>query len=106
VSLVDFVIYGLATWRIASLLVQEDGPWNIFMRLRELTGIKHDDDGDVFMIPNGFWPQLFSCIWCCSTWVALCWLVFWMAWPWMALRVAILFGFSTVAILVDERLRS
>jgi len=101
--LIDLVIYGFATWRVASLLVNENGPWNLFVWLRELTGIEHED-GEVFIIPSGFWPDLFSCVWCCSMWVAFFWLVFWMAWPWMALRVAIMFSFSTVAILVDKRL--
>lgn len=102
-SLVDFFIYGFATWRVASLLVQEDGPWGVFMKLRELAGIEHDD-GEVFIIPSNFFAGILSCVWCASMWVAFFWLVFWMAWPWMALRLAIACSFSTVAILVDKRL--
>jgi hypothetical protein len=101
----DFVVYGLATWRLASMVVREDGPWGMFMELRELAGIEHDD-GEIFIIPDEFFANLLSCVWCASMWVGFFWLVFWMAWPWMAIRVAIMFGFSAVAILVDERLSS
>jgi len=102
-ELIDFLIYGLATWRLSSLLVREDGPFSLFGKLREWTGIEHDENGDVEMIPERFLPELLSCVWCCSIWVALFWLLFWMLLPFVALRVAIVFGLSTVAVLVDER---
>jgi len=105
-NLINFLIFGFATWRVASLLVSETGPFGVFRRIREFTGIEHDDDGDVWMIPDKFFPELLSCVWCSSVWIALLWLVFWMLWPWAALRVAIVFAFSTVAILVDERVSS
>lgn len=64
-----FFIFGLAVWRISSMLVNETGPWQIFERLRNRVGILHDQDGKPYQYPDGFFPQLLSCTWCCSVWV-------------------------------------
>ena len=72
-TIVEFVVFGLATWRIASLLVDEPGPFKIFIRIRELTGIKHDADGNPLLIPNGFFSEVLSCVFCASIWIGLFW---------------------------------
>lgn len=46
------LILGLANWRIASLFALEDGPFNIFERIRQLPGLQ----------------ELLSCLWCTSVW--------------------------------------
>lgn len=48
----------LATWRVTSLLVDEDGPYHVFTRLRMLPYPLGGDDG------------LLTCMWCCSMWTA------------------------------------
>src|SRR6516165_7572727 len=45
-------------WRITHLLNAEDGPRQIFVRLRELVG-------------KGFWGDLLDCFYCLSLWVAV-----------------------------------
>lgn len=67
----QFIIYGLAVWRVSSLLVHEQGPFNVFTRIRGLAGIQHDVDGNVWIIPNRFLAQVLSCVWCVSLWVSL-----------------------------------
>ena len=47
----------LATWRITHLLVAEDGPWEMVVRLRRRAG-------------TGFWGKLLDCFYCLSMWVA------------------------------------
>jgi uncharacterized protein DUF1360 len=98
------VIYGLATWRIASLFVNESGPWDIFLRIRERAGIEHDDEKIKTIIPDRFGANLLACVWCCSLWVG----IFWMAMDWLladtSLRLAAAFAFSTVAILIQKAL--
>jgi hypothetical protein len=47
----------LATWRLTHLLWGEDGPWELFVRLRRAVG-------------EGFWGSLLDCFFCCSLWVA------------------------------------
>ena len=52
-----FVAAVLATWRITHLLVSEDGPFDIVVRLRRLAG-------------NRFFGRLMDCFYCLSFWVA------------------------------------
>ncbi len=99
--MIELIVYGLATWRVSSLLVNEAGPGNVFLWLRGVVGIEHDEGGMVTVIPDGFWPSLFSCVWCCSVWVGLGWMAFgWLA-PVVGLKVATAFSFSAISILVQ-----
>jgi hypothetical protein len=73
---VDFVVLSLACWRLTSLLVQEDGPWFLFARLRHVLGVRYDERSEPYglnVVAEGI-----TCIWCASIWVAalLCLLVF------------------------------
>ncbi len=47
----------LAVWRITHLLQAEDGPGDVFVRLRQAIG-------------DGFWGSLFDCFYCLSVWMA------------------------------------
>lgn len=58
---------GLATWRVAYFLVEEDGPGRVARRIREATGIEHDADGTVLAY-NDYTPL--TCIFCASVYVA------------------------------------
>lgn len=101
-TLTHFLIFCLATWRIASLLVREAGPFDIFIHIRELTGVKHDEDGNIFMLPDNFFAGVLSCVWCCSIWIAIGWVALWSFWPDVAIYASIPFGVSAGAILVDR----
>src|SRR5215510_6716205 len=64
VSFTTFVIAVLAVWRITHLFFGEDGPYDIFLRLRRLAG-------------RSFFGQLLDCFYCLSLWFAapLAWLL-------------------------------
>lgn len=47
----------LAVWRVTHLLHAEDGPWDVFVRLRRCLG-------------QGFWGRLWDCFYCLSLWIA------------------------------------
>lgn len=64
------VILVLATWRLTSLFVSETGPFKIFRRIREWTGIIHDREGMVVGKDDSLLAGLLSCFWCTSIWVA------------------------------------
>ncbi len=66
----EALLIGLAGWRVASLLVNESGPFHIFRNLRSVLGFTHGDDGAVIAWPDKFLPNLLSCVWCLSPWVA------------------------------------
>ena len=48
----------LAVWRITSLVGSEDGPWDVFAKLRNAAG-------------DGFFAKGLGCFYCLSLWVAL-----------------------------------
>lgn len=54
-TLMHFVIGALATWRLASLIVYEDGPFEVFTRLRSISVLE----------------GMTSCLWCTSIWTGL-----------------------------------
>lgn len=47
----------LCVWRVSHLLYGEDGPWDVFVRLRRRAG-------------EGFWGSLLDCFYCLSVWIA------------------------------------
>lgn len=58
------IILAFASWRLASLLVDEDGPFGVFDRLRRRVGVYRT--GEMSQVALAF-----TCIWCMSVWAAL-----------------------------------
>jgi len=99
-NIFTFVILSLATWRVSKLLTGEAGPFNVFLRIRKLAGIVYIDD-DPFQIPDTFFAQLLSCVWCLSIWVGALWFLAWYLVPKETELIAIPFALSAVAILFE-----
>jgi len=97
----NLLVYVLAVWRIATLFVNEAGPYGIFMRLRGWAGIRHDDGGRAVEIPDNFSAQLFSCVWCFSIWVGFFLTIFWMISPEWSLKFSVPFALSGGAVLIE-----
>jgi hypothetical protein len=55
---VAFGFFALTTWRATHLLVEEDGPADVVLRVRRFAG-------------SGLLGQLMDCFYCASLWVAL-----------------------------------
>lgn len=51
----ELVIVGLAAWRLARLVVYEDGPLDVIQSIRGRA-------------PDGFWLTLLTCPYCLSFW--------------------------------------
>lgn len=86
-SITSFVIVVLAVWRITHLFWGEDGPGDIFVRLRRLAG-------------DSFFGRLLDCFYCLSLWVALpCASLLGRTWP---ERLALWFSLSGGAILLER----
>ena len=72
----DFLLLALAVWRLASLLVNEDGPGAVFARLRHAAGLRSvvtkDNEGNPTVSRVALNPlaEGLSCIWCVSVWAA------------------------------------
>jgi hypothetical protein len=52
------VLGALAVWRITHLLNAEDGPLDVFARLRQFAG-------------HGLWGEMLDCFYCLSLWIAV-----------------------------------
>ena len=111
-------VLGLATWRLSSLLVVEDGPWRVFRRIRRWARAgewsQKGMDGnrlcpaevqEVMMNAGrseGFFSGLLSCIWCTSVWVAAGLALGFFLLPVPAFYFALVFALSSVAILIER----
>jgi len=95
--LVQALIVGAASWRVASLFVQEEGPLGVFWRFRNRLGI--DVDAIAPAGVRGFLHELFSCVWCWSVYTTP---VAWVAYELAPIAVTIVAA-MTVTILIQKR---
>lgn len=85
------IICGLATWRLCHLLMVEDGPWDVFVHVRN------------WAAPHSFWSQLIGCVYCLSIWVGVGVLVIYIT----PVRIALLIqAYSAIAILVESHVHT
>ena len=100
-TLTDLFVYSLAVWRVANLFVNERGPFDVFVKFRVVSGITVDEDGVSIEIPDTFFAQVLSCVWCASIWVAFWWTGLWLISPEWALKIAVPFAMSGGAVLLE-----
>lgn len=65
----------LITWRVTSLIKDENGPFDLFARIRQLLGVKYDEYSQP--VYNGFFAQLLACFWCTSIWIGVALALLW-----------------------------
>lgn len=120
-SLTYLVVLALATWRLSSLLVEEDGPFGVFRSLRAFAGAgefsQHGLDATrltpqeiekVMMRagrPESFLAGLLSCVWCISVWVGAFWVILTAFLPTFTFYAALVFALSAAAIFLQESTR-
>jgi len=117
------IVLGLAAWRLSSLLVDEEGPFLIFLRLRLLIGVGYvvneqvvEKEDTIDLAKNGDLnnyhtyfknelAKLLSCVWCTSVWVAFGMIAahkLLSGWPAEAFELSvIILAVSAVAILLE-----
>ncbi len=91
------LIAALATWRLSSLLVNqnEEGPGKLLNRIRDWVGVYELGQDDEPLSNLG---RLFACVWCMSIWVSLVLAAIAITSLWIVL---IPFALSAVAILIQ-----
>lgn len=62
------VILIFAAWRITSLLVDEDGPFDILAKFRRLAGVYYDEFNN--RQGKNVVAKAMTCVWCFSVWIA------------------------------------
>lgn len=99
-----FLILALACWRITSLVVYEQGPFDIFSKIRDIAGLEYDTSGNV----TGSRVKILSglgCVWCISIWVGLLLLgVYLLFGEAVAVAASLPFSLSMGAIVIDRLL--
>ena len=97
--LLEVLVLALATWRLASLLAHEDGPFEMFGYIRAWLGVRYDECGNPY--PTHWLSRGVMCLWCCSIWFGVFWAGLYFAWGdswWLALPLAL----SSVAVVMEE----
>ena len=98
-SSLEIVVLILATWRVTSLLVWEDGPFEVFARLRKWLGVRYNDRNIAY--GTNWLAKGVVCPACASVWFGFFWAAFYLLWhpAWM---VALPFALSAGAIIVER----
>ncbi len=94
----EALLIGLAAWRVAALLSYEKGPFDVFLKLRNVLGFTHGDDGSVTAWPDRFLPNLFSCVWCLGGYSAVAMWGMWQIVP----EVVVIFAAWSIIIAVER----
>jgi hypothetical protein len=96
----DYLVLSLAAWRITNLLVYEDGPWDIFGKIRDLIGVKYTSTSDPY--GTNVIATAFTCLWCLSPWIGLLMMLSYLLTPTATFYFAVPFALSTMAIVIDK----
>lgn len=99
-TLVEFLILGLACWRIAHILQEERGPFAVFVRLRGRIGIEHGEDDVPMAWPDSELGFLARCLYCGSVWVGFGMVGLYLLSPRVAVLLALPFAISAAAIVI------
>lgn len=67
--MLNFLIETLFTWRVCSLLVNEDCPYELCAKFRDRIGIGYNEHNE--RVASNQIAALFSCVWCLSVWVGV-----------------------------------
>lgn len=100
--IVAIISLPLAVWRTSSILIAEDGPYDLIAKFRALVGVRYDERSVAY--GTNTLAILFTCIWCMSIWVStvLSALLFYA--PKFGAFVNLILAGSALAIMFEERL--
>lgn len=91
----EYLLIGLAAWRLTSFLSREPGPFDVFENIRDALGIVHNDQGQAVSWPDTFMANLLLCPWCLGVWMAG---AAWLLWQAEPLLVGVLAAAAIVVI--------
>ena len=94
----------LATWRVASLLADEGGPFDVLEKLRTRLGVRYVDDTSERQ-GTGELSRNLLCTWCSTLYfVAPFWTVFYALSRKWAIWIALPFALSALAVYVERQI--
>ena len=89
----------LSCWRISNLFVYENGPFDVFLKLRNVVGA-----GDIDVEPTNFFGKLLNCIGCTSIWVAAALVILFVCLPKITAFILVAGSISAAAYIIDQKL--
>lgn len=93
----------LATWRVANLLVNEDGPFEIFDKVRHAFGINFTPYTQEFVLEReNEIGKMLLCIKCTSIWVGFAFLAAYLLFPVVTFWLAAGLTLSAVTCVIDR----
>lgn len=96
----EYLILALATWRLSSLLANEDGPFQVFERLRQAAGVEIDKEG--YRIGSNQFTKGLLCVWCNSVWCGAMLTALFLISAKIAVLASLPLALSAGAIVIDE----
>lgn len=97
--MLEFVVLAFATWRLTSLLVWEDGPFEVFAKLRCRLGVRYDEHSVAY--GSNWFAKGVVCPACASVWFGIMWAIAYSFWQ-PTLLVALPFAFSGGAMILER----
>jgi hypothetical protein len=101
-----FAALCLATWRLSSLLADEDGPWRVLEKMRRAAGVRLDAFNQRYgenTLARGLLCRWCNSVWCGALFTSIMILVGELPWYWIAPMPLAL---SAGAILADEAIQA
>lgn len=99
-TILTLALLSLATWRTASLLAREAGPFDILARVRKWAGVRYDERSEAYGT-NEF-AKAIVCLWCSSFWLGAGWAILFYILPGLAPWLSLPFALSAAAILIER----
>jgi hypothetical protein len=96
----DFLILALATFRISSLIADEDGPLGLFEWLRSRIGVERDTQGKTYGT-NNFSVGL-VCQWCNSIWIGVILMLLYMTTKQITVWICFPLALSAVTMILER----
>jgi len=102
--MIEIAVLILATWRLVSLLANEEGPYQVFERIRYLVGVRYTDENDKNSDRYGLnqFARLILCPWCSSVWIGMGWALLFGLSQFVTFYLALPFALSAGAIFLHE----
>lgn len=98
-SALDLAVLALACWRLTSLAVSEDGPYDVLAKMRSKIGVRYDEHSQAY--GANIVAEAFTCAWCLSVWLGaalvICYalaaeITVWLSLPFALSAVVVLLG--------------
>lgn len=95
----EFIVFALATWRVTSLLVWENGPFEVFAKLRHGLGVRYDESSVAY--GTNWFAKGVVCPACASVWFGIGWAIAYVLWEpsWL---IALPFALSAGAMMFER----